>query len=752
MEDGTLDLSGQYSYLDNERGGTAILFDLNSTLRGLRLRKQGEKADFVKIPGLSVKNANVDVEKKTITVEAVHTKAGEVRVRREHDGSVNFAKLVPVATSTPTKRKSTRTITSPRKRSASSSPWLVTLKKLTVEKYAVQVEDQIPAHPVVSTVNSLSLAVEDFSAKKGAKFKTTLQMSVNKSGSLNLRGPVSVEPLSASLKVEVKTIDLLPFQPYFTENVNIALTRGAVSADGNLPLQTGSSGTTKVAFVGQAAVSKLASVTKANAEDFLKWNSLYVSGIDVATAPLQVDVKEVAVSDFYSRLIVNPDATLNVQDIVRGEPQTAIKKDEALPSEPGASPAVTPSSTSPAAQPGRPNLIRIGKVTLQGGTVDFSDRYIKPNYFARLTQMTGRVSEMSSVASSPADVDLRGKLDDAAPLEITGKINPFAQNLHVDLAVDFKDIDLNPMTPYIGKYAGYTVEKGKLSLGLKYLIADRKLQAQNRIFLDQFTFGEETNSPEATKLPVRLAVSLLKDRTGAIKLDLPVNGSLDDPEFSVWGILLQMVTNLFAKAATAPFALLGAVFDGGGEELSHLEFASGRATLESRAEEQLQKIAALLAERPALRLDISGYIDPEQDPEGLRRYLFERKLKAQKLNETVKKGTEGASLDEVKIEDKEYPTYLALAYKKETFPKPRNIVGLEKGLPDEEMEKLILTNIEVTDEALRELAKQRAQRVREYLLQSGQLGSEQVFLVEPKSITQKPEGGGKGSRVDFAIR
>ncbi len=750
VEDGNFDLAGQYNYVADDRGGTLLFSDLNTTVNALRLRKRGEKNDFVKISSLSVHNADVDIANKIIAVEALLTKSGDIRVRREKDRSISVAKLLPVTASRPAKIKRVRRPSSSKSRNDPSPSWSVTLKKLTLDKYAIQVEDHVPEQPVVSITNPVSLTVEDFSTKKGAKFKTTLQMAINKTGSLNVKGPVSLEPFSTNLKVEAKTISLLPFQPYFTEDVNIALTNGAFSANGNLSIQAGSPGAAKVTFVGQATVTKLASVTKANAEDFLKWNSLYLNGMKVETRPPRVEVKEVAVADFYSRMIVNPDATLNVQDIIRSEAPAEMSPEAAPPLAASLSP--TPPANLPAAQPEQPTLIRIEKVTLQGGTVDFSDRYIKPNYSARLTQMTGRVSEMSSVATNPADVDLRGKLDDAAPLEITGQINPFAQNLYVDLAIDFKDIDLNPMTPYIGKYAGYSVEKGKLSLGLKYLIADRKLEARNRIFLDQFTFGEETNSPEATKLPVRLAISLLKDRNGAIQLDLPVNGSLDDPQFSVWGVLLQMVTNLVAKAATAPFALLGAMFEGGGEGLSQLEFDPGRAVLDSRAQEQLQKIVSLLAERPAFRLDISGYVDPERDPEGLRRYLFERKLKAQKLNDTVKKGTEGASLDEAIIEEKEYSTYLALAYKKEDFPKPRNLVGLAKSLPDEEMEKLILTHIEVTDETLKDLAKRRAQRVREYLIQSGQLGSERVFLVEPKSITQKPEGRGKGSRVDFAIR
>jgi hypothetical protein len=65
-----------------------------------------------------------------------------------------------------------------------------------------------------------------------------------------------------------------------------------------------------------------------------------------------------------------------------------------------------------------------------------------------------------------ADVDLRGKLENYAPLEITGKINPLRDDLYVDLKIDFKNMDLSPVTPYSGRYLGYTIQKGELSLGL----------------------------------------------------------------------------------------------------------------------------------------------------------------------------------------------------------------------------------------------------------------------------------------------
>ena len=169
-------------------------------------------------------------------------------------------------------------------------------------------------------------------------------------------------------------------------------------------------------------------------------------------------------------------------------------------------------------------------------------------------------------------------LGQIAPLEITGKLNPLGKDLFVDLNVKFKDIDLSPMTPYSGKYVGYKIQKGKLFMDLKYQIVKRKLDSQNKIFFDQFTLGDKVESPQATKLPVRLAISLLKDRKGEIHLDIPVTGSLDDPKFSVFSIILQVLGNLIAKAATSPFALIGAMM-GGGEQLDYLEFDYGSAAV-----------------------------------------------------------------------------------------------------------------------------------------------------------------------------
>jgi hypothetical protein len=395
--------------------------------------------------------------------------------------------------------------------------------------------------------------------------------------------------------------------------------------------------------------------------------------------------------------------------------------------------------------------IKIGTVTLQGGRIDFSDQSLKPEYSVKLTEIGGRVSGLSSEETTLADMELRGKLNDYAPLEITGKINPLKEDLHVDLKVRFKDMDLSPMTPYSGKYVGYTIEKGKLSFDLQYLIVKKKLDSKNHIFLDQFTLGDKVESPQATKLPVKLAIALLKDRKGEIKLDIPVSGTLDDPKFSVWGIILKILVNLIAKAATSPFSLLGAII-GGGEELSYVEFEYGSFAVAESNGKKLEAIVKALHDRPSIKMDIEGHVDVEKDREGLKQYVFNKKLKAQKLNEMVKKGQPALPVDDVKIEKQEYDQYLKLAYKEEKFPKPRNVLGIAKDIPGPEMEKLILTHIEVKEGDLRNLASQRAMKVKEAILKSQQVEPERIFILEPKTLAPEKKEKLKDSRVDFKLK
>jgi hypothetical protein len=740
---GILDVRSGYSFAQGDGGPEFRLSGLGASVSGLRLRQREEKEEFLVIPEFSLKEAEVDSVKRQITIGGIATTKGSVSVRRSAGGETNVARLVldDARSAEPPGAKGAPISSGGKK--PSEEPWGITIKETVVDRYSVKFEDRTTDPPVEIALDRLRLKAENIATGTKQRGKFSFATLYNRQGSVSLGGTFAVDPPSMNARLQVKALPIGPMQPYYTERVKILLTGGSISAEGNVSVDAPKDRPLRAGFRGDVSVNDFSSLDKALEEEFLKFASLHFEGVEVGYNPTSVAIREISMTDFYSRIIVQPDGTLNVQGIVAKE---GAGRDNATLAP---APAAAAPADNAAEAPGVP--VRIDTVTLQGGNVNFSDKYIKPNYSASLVEIGGRVSGLSSEESRLADIDLRGKLENSAPLEIVGKINPLAKDLFLDLSVGFRDMDLSPLSPYAGRYAGYEIQKGKLSLNLKYHIEKRKLEAENKIFLDQFTFGEAVDSPGATKLPVRFAVALLKDRKGEIHLDLPVSGSLDDPKFSIWGVVWQIIGNLLVKAATSPFALLGAMF-GGGEQLSYLEFPPGIADIPAAEEGKIGNLAKALHDRPSLKLEIEGHVDVEKDREGMRQLIFRRKVASQKLVDLAKTGQPAPALDNVRVETAEYPKYLARAYKVEKFPKPRNIIGMAKDLPVPEMEKLMLTHIQVTDDDLRQLAVDRASHVRERLVATGKVEAERVFLVAPKTLPPERKEKLRDSRVDFRIK
>ncbi len=371
-------------------------------------------------------------------------------------------------------------------------------------------------------------------------------------------------------------------------------------------------------------------------------------------------------------------------------------------------------------------------------------------YTANLVEIDGKVSGLSSRKDMMADVNLRCSLDRYAPLAITGKIHPFGNDLSADIRADCKDIELSLLTPYSGTYIGHAIEKGKLSFSLEYHIVNKKLEAKNDIFIDQLTLGEKIDSPKATNLPVGLAISLLKDRKGEIRLDIPVTGEIDNPEFRVWKVVLQVLKNLLVKVATSPFALLASMM--GGEELGYVEFDYGAVEVTEQNLKKLDSLVDALYNRPSLKLEIAGYVDPTNDREGLRAGRKKNMILAEKMKDLSRRNEQPVSPESVQISAAEYPIYLKQAYKSGKFSKPRNMLGIAKDIPDAEMEKLLLGSIQINDDDLRQLALERARTIRDVILKSQKIEPERIFLIEPKSFLPEQKDKLKNSRVDFSLK
>ncbi|MGH7810652.1 MAG: DUF748 domain-containing protein, partial [Candidatus Binatia bacterium] len=456
-----------------------------------------------------------------------------------------------------------------------TASWSVQTKRVALSRFRIVFEDRSLAAPARAVVSELSIRGENFSNAQNSRGKATLQATINDKGSLKVAGAVGTRPVAGRLDVEANGIDIVPFRTYLADQVTFLLASGMIGTKGNLVFDTSGDGPAKISYDGSVQILDLATVEKSDAQDLLKWKSLALDGVQFNLEPFQLRIGEINLTDFYSRLILGADGKINLQKLTiqKEEGKSDVPTQEKAVAKPADKPSSAPASGS------SDKAISIGKINLQGGNINFSDFFIKPNYSANLTSVQGAISELKP--ETPGDLDIQARLDNAAPVDIKGKVNPLSKELFLDLVADAKEIELSPMTPYSAKYVGYGIEKGKLSFNVKYKLDNRKLSAENKIILNQLTFGDKIESPDATKLPVLLAVALLKDRNGVIDVDLPISGSLDDPQFSVGGIILRIIINIITKAVTAPFSLLAAAFGGGGsgDDLRYIEFDNGRSNI-----------------------------------------------------------------------------------------------------------------------------------------------------------------------------
>ncbi|WP_342118063.1 DUF748 domain-containing protein [Pseudoduganella sp. OTU4001] len=679
--------------------------------------------------GLLVNDIAFDGAKRTLDIAAVTSDSADIDVHQGKTSGTPAAKARAAAND--------------------EAPMQIKLGKLAINDWTAKLREDFRDEPTIFKLAPLSLTVEGYSSAPGASAEVALNTGINK-GQLAIKGQLAPSPFKADLALELKNFDLLPLQPYVTDYVNLRLVQAAVSSKARLRLDTGKDGAVSGGFKGDVSVNRLSTVDKSSSNDFLSWKSLAFDGLDVNFKPLKLDIDRVALDDFFARVIIDPNGRINVQDVTRKEGEEGKSLTEAgtraqaakAAKARGKEAAVAQAPQAPAPKAAEPlPPIRVGKLVLSGGRVRFTDNFIKPNYTANLKDLGGTVSRLSSDPAHDATVDLRGNVS-GAPLLIAGRVHPLKQELSLDLRADVRGMELSQLSAYADKYVGYGIEKGKLTFEVAYQMENRQLKAENRLILDQLTFGKESTNPEATKLPVQLAVALLSDRNGVIDINVPIGGSLDDPQFSLGGIILKVIGNAIMKTVTAPFALIGSLF-GGGEELSMLEFDKGRANLLPASEEKLKSLAQALTERPGLKLDITGRFDADAELDALKQAALERKLRQLKTRDLQARS---AALPEggVVVAKEERAALLARAYKDETFDKPRNALGMVKTLPPEEMEKLMLVHIKFEQDDFITLGNRRAQAAKDWLVGQGQIPAERVFLVAPKA--------GAAGRVDFALR
>ncbi|ABM33557.1 DUF748 domain-containing protein [Paracidovorax citrulli] len=739
---------------------------------------------------LEIENAWIDVPARTVSVERAVARAPRLRAERDAQGRWMFDAWP---------RGTAERVPSQEVRAAGGEvPWSVRLAEVSVERGAVALRDAVPSSPVDLRWSAIALQARGLrwpQAAAGPAAPVQLSLSGQweagrrEPGRLAYEGRLTMAPLAVQGRLQAQRLPLHLLEPYAAPWLNVRIVRAEAGFEGDVDYAATAAGA-KATVRGNAALDEVRVRAPAPApapetgagtpsaqprgEELLRWRNLALQGVQWETAPgapARLDVRETALRDFFARIVLQKNGRLNLQDLVRSPDASSRREPVPAPAQAAASDAaaVRPAAAPTAAAAHAGPLLRFGPVVLSAGAVRFTDYFIEPNYSADLGDLAGRIGAFSSEPApgggepAMAELELSGKAQGSAPLEISGRINPLAKPLALDIQGRVRDLELPPLSPYAVKYAGHGIERGKLSMDVRYKVQpDGQLTAGNRLVLHQLTFSDPVEGAPAS-LPVRLAAALLADSNGVIDLDLPISGSLNDPQFSLGPVILRAVGSLVLKAVTSPFSLLAKAFAGGTAEQGAVAFAPGSAVLDAAALQGLDKVAQSLRDRPALQLTVTGHAVAEAEEDGWKRERLRSQVQAlqQRRQPAVRadagvQGVEGMQGTPVApgVPDaaraQAYADALRELYRRADIPKPRNLLGMARDIPVPEMEALLLAQTKVPDGALGELAQARAVAVRDELARRG-VPLERLFVAAPR-VDARGEGAAPQAQLALSAR
>jgi hypothetical protein len=546
---------------------------------------------------LGFSGGTVDLAARRATVDRVYLQDANLQLARDRAGKINLVELLPrfEPAAASSEKAPAPTVSKP------GDAWTAVAKSVEVSKFAADIADEESGVKVHVADFAAKLSDAGSNLKQRVKFDASLKL--REGGQLSAKGTVVPETAAVQADVRIAQLALAPLQPLLAQHLKLKIVGGAVSAQGRLTTGSGGAKSPKLHYTGSFDVAGL----KLNEEDgdlFASWKNVGAAQLTASLEPNRLDIPELRVVEPDATLIIEADRSLNAARLLV-HPAAASAK--AQPKQAAASSAADD-----------PFPVRIRRIRLQNAKLAFTDLSLQPQFAAKIFELGGVVNGLSTNRASRSQIELDGRVDEFGLARIRGELNPFAPSNNTDVSVVFKNVDMVPTSPYTMKFAGYKIAEGKISLDLQYKVRQGQLEGANQIVIDKLRLGERVESPDALKLPLELAIAILKDSDGRIDLGLPVSGNLDDPQFSYGAVIWKAIGNLLTRIVTAPFRALGAMLGGGGEKLESIAFDPGSARLLPPEREKLKQVAQVLAKRSQLKLSVPGQYSEAADGAALR--------------------------------------------------------------------------------------------------------------------------------------
>lgn len=739
--------------------------DLRTQLDTVLVRDPSGNAEMARVGKLEAIGGMLSTAQQSVSLEKVSITDLNATATYASDGKLDWDTLVaafipptPVAKATPPARGKEA-------KPAAAAVWNATVKLLEINKLAAAYSDHRQQPPLAVAVQDVNAKVRNASTQ--AKTPASLEVAgrIKDSGQFRAAGSVDLKTFAADLKLKLDGISVTPAQPFIAQRARLQLISALASAEGRLRYGKPKEAGADVVYEGALGLDKVVIEETEPSQPFLSLDAMRALQVKLTLGPNSLDVPDLRLNRLATKLLIAEDQSVNLVKVLR-TPPAEVK------------PASTP--PAPTAAPAKPSAedavdlfpISLARIRIDNSTLEFSDLSVRPQIFStRMHELQGVITGVSTARDSRARLELDARVDEFGAVIIRGAINPFKPRVFTEVDLDFRNIAMTSLTPYSSKFAGYRIASGTLTMTLQYRVRNSALQGNNRIIFDKLELGERVESPSALNLPLEFAIAILRDSDGRIDIGLPVSGSLDDPQFSIAGLVWKAIGNLLTRIVTAPFRALASLFGGGDSEtLGSIEFDPGSDALRLPERQKLRTVAEALQKRQQLKLTVKPSYATSVDREALKSLAVRRAVLTRagiKLDPGESPGPLDIgnarmqqAIDALYVESFGNPAArdlrASLSKPAPTQPQaaegakpPANPAALQAIRVARAMADRLIEAAPVSDAELGELAKRRGAAVLTELRDAGKVDSIRLGSAEPKSV--EPNKGPVVTELDLSV-
>ncbi len=700
----------------------------NLTIKDLGIDDHTPDPAMLRAGDIGIHNFSVDITGHKVLVEDVLLDRFALNQWIDKDGKARYETLI-----SPDRQEKTAGEDIPADTIKDNMRWDILIRHASLKNSTIDFEDQNEKIKAKHTLSGINLDLKDISFAPESRISIDLAAILNSNGGINIDGFLCPSPFSMELKYKLDKLELNPFTKYLEAITWLGIADGNLFADGMVSVNK--NGKTSINAATSMGVDNL------RLKD-LRSNSILLSLNRFMLDDLRADVnaRKITVS---SVSLVKPDLAvslsekklLNLAGIVKEKEQ--IKSDE-------------PSIAKPVES--KPWEFSIDKVSMSNGAVLFSDKSVEPEYKTGMYNMALSIDQIGSKTKEPSPFSFSADVDKYAPFTVKGTLDPISRQPGFAFKSTLRGLEMTHLSPYSGLYIGNYLKSGKLSLDLDYSLHDRKLKGANNINAKNLYLGEKVSAKPVIDAPVGLGLALLRDISGVIDLDVNISGDLDDPDFSVAGIIIKTLVNIIVKAAASPFKLLGSLIPSGGEEMGNIQFDPGSSLLNQAGKENLTKLADALNQRPQLSLTIKGNASKSDDVAALRKNQLKqmianrRSIELSVIEDELKRQelwliTQNHAALEAINNEMGLPDVTKRVKRSTLEQEPRNAQkptqGSETQAKDitvyKEIYDDILNALTISDDKLISLADERALAIKQYLVDEVKFTHERISVIKTSS-------------------